>query len=1519
MATSNEVSPARAAGSRSVRAALVACAVAVLSLGALYWSYYTSRSEYLVDRDLRLLSVASAQVGESLESHKQIVRNFAETSFWCSQGKPILIYPSRGTDNLKPYLADFTDLRRGEPAESSNPPGVTSNNGFSVRLDASKTTVSIEYKGIGSAAGKQNPDECPLTGPPHAVGLVPLDGIIKKVFDKPLFSVFDDIFVASASDDPSTASKSAEILEQVQPHSAQAQRGISARGNRSVANQNAPGLLVLANLTGIRDRDTKDGDLNVDLLRRETRSSNVEIAGRRYFLLTQPIDFEGHHWIIGGLVDRQSFISDATEISMSLIELAVAALVLLVCCWPFLKVAFSGKGEPVTRADVVMGGVATLLAGGMIALLLVDLFAYNHIETVADDQQRAFAAAMVDDLRAGMNSIVQAAEQMRGFTAGYAAGYQVTETTQGKGITHSSGDFKRDPQSKKLDYTYFSEVAWVNDLGDQVVQVAMQGGPPPLPSVARRQYFRALVDADAFSHSWTWVDRAQSRHEFVIEPVRALATGASQAVIAFPVRDPKLPSLKAFTVTFPFVEATQHLVSPDITYAIVDGSGNVMFGSDPDRNQIENVFTETDQNRQLRAAVGARQEDFVETKYWGEDTQVLVTPLSGMPWTLLTFRDKRLLRTMNLETLVITMTLFLIHLGVMVFTVVAVLLLRPSYRIPWVWPAESRLLFWKRVRLLYGVSVAAFILVICCLVPAARLGAVVLVPFHAFLSSYLILDDRTKRLAYGLSIAAWMSTTVILTWGSLKAPVAPEVIARDGAIVLIRLALLLCLMITLFCVLIRPKELERVRWREFARTYVACGVLFVILISILPMIACFQAALTIELEALVKSGQRRMADMFLQRIELLAQTSWADAPRIARSYPIPFFYESFWCIQPAEKYISPCGDASTARLARLVPTESFRFARNDVGDLIEEYLPIYTEGSMELRALQSGKAADNSWFALRARRVMALSRNLDLSYPARQKLIAEFQDDVGKLISTEASARWMEQINDGRAQLTIVSRLPSMLPEWLRPTDPIRPFPREDKDFLHGEARAVFPAKSRDPVAPPWLVAAAFVLAAIVACGLLVWAVRFAARRIFLYDLREPRWLDTPLKQPLGEHLFLVHAPGNLSTLICLEDVQQLSFNDLRDVEPYFDELGLPPNKWAAHLARIDGDRRRAILCKGFGDDLGDIGLTRRKFAFIESMLRLTDCTIIISSPVSPALFLNLYGDLDADTRARWEKVLAGFVWIDETRLLPRAAAPVHDDTPVPSAWERAQAACRGLLKAWSEGLVRLKAGNMGERIQKNVSDARLHLETVRKRVGMWFMQFTAKGREARDRADDEEWITRETAPSPFLLTFADRLRSLPGGRTQMLDELREGAERYYQALWTMCSQPERVALYHVAHYGVANANNRSVLRRLVARGLLRRDGELHLFNSTFRQFVLARAGEIREQCEMEPESRSTFDRVRVPMFVAILVILAVIVGTQKELANATGAILTALATGLPMIVKLIGTFTDRRVVTAES
>ena len=150
--------------------------------------------------------------------------------------------------------------------------------------------------------------------------------------------------------------------------------------------------------------------------------------------------------------------------------------------------------------------------------------------------------------------------------------------------------------------------------------------------------------------------------------------------------------------------------------------------------------------------------------------------------------------------------------------------------------------------------------------------------------------------------------------------------------------------------------------------------------------------------------------------------------------------------------------------------------------------------------------------------------------------------------------------------------------------------------------------------------------------------------------------------------------------------------------------------------------------------------------------------------------------------------------------------------------------------------------------------------------------------------------------------------------RRRLLDEICERAETYFAGLWSSCRQDEKLLLYQLAQNGLANGRNRRTLRRLIARGLVRRNPNLELFAESFRLYVLE-AAERENIVTIAREARgaSTWDSLRLPFFVIIISFLLLLFATQKDMLTTTTALATALTTGLPVLMKLVGVFTERR------
>jgi hypothetical protein len=407
----------------------------------------------------------------------------------------------------------------------------------------------------------------------------------------------------------------------------------------------------------------------------------------------------------------------------------------------------------------------------------------------------------------------------------------------------------------------------------------------------------------------------------------------------------------------------------------------------------------------------------------------------------------------------------------------------------------------------------------------------------------------------------------------------------------------------------------------------------------------------------------------------------------------------------------------------------------------------------------------------------------------------------------------------------------------------------------------------RASAAATWAYVGMGILVALPLLGVCWLAATFIARRVLLIDVGEPEWLvPLPLSPSLGEHIFLVRRD---------RDAAALTGNDpmghgLPFLEVSFEDLDRN-GRWSAMLEKLDGSEAgRNVRAIDFEYGINDGAVNERKLQWLERMQLLPDRTVIIVSTVTPAYVFT---------------------------TPPPSALPADSVLPYFERW-----------RALFERFVCITAEELELR----------HDEWLRRQKFRTVSQLNA--------SEPKTWLEKETAHNSFLRQLAKEIEGeekarrdegrfdARADREHLLDEIGERAETYYAGLWASCHADEKLLLFQLAHSGLANGRNRRLLRRLMARGLVRREPNLELFSETFRLYVLgaARREDIAGRAHAQRPA-STWDSLRVPFFIVIISFLLLLFATQQDLLTTTGALATALTTGLPIIMKLLGVFTERR------
>ncbi len=147
----------------------------------------------------------------------------------------------------------------------------------------------------------------------------------------------------------------------------------------------------------------------------------------------------------------------------------------------------------------------------------------------------------------------------------------------------------------------------------------------------------------------------------------------------------------------------------------------------------------------------------------------------------------------------------------------------------------------------------------------------------------------------------------------------------------------------------------------------------------------------------------------------------------------------------------------------------------------------------------------------------------------------------------------------------------------------------------------------------------------------------------------------------------------------------------------------------------------------------------------------------------------------------------------------------------------------------------------------------------------------------------------------------------------QILEEFGERAEGYYQALWASCSSGEQLVIEHLAEERLVNEKNRRVIRRLMARGFIRREPNFKLMNETFRRFVISSSHKAEVLAIEREAAPSAWDRLRTPLFTGLAASIIFFLATQQELLDGLAASLTGVTAGLPAILRLLHVFGGNR------
>jgi hypothetical protein len=885
-----------------------------------YYSLYVGNSlEYLKGRDLRLLATVGAQVQASIDDHEKVLSSFANyygPRKFADQFDCIVKEATKASIEIFAYVAPAL------PDGGRAPVAPCPSNSASIQpVDQTVGAVqAIRARFVDDAGIVWTRNKGPDDRHGDEISFrVELNSMLGPLFEH---QVGDDVFDAVMLVTPS---------------------------GRVIFSEGAPDL-QLTSLDGVL-RHQPDGNWKEQTFTGTGRVSqvlDVQISGGKYVLYLQPCcrnlwdstHFEKESgWVVAGLTESGKLRSNSMAVSFSVMAFLGGLILLAVFSWPFLKLTLMGPENRLPLIDVIAVGICSLLTVSLVMLFLVDWYSYRRLKEDLDQQLEALSG---DVQRNVGDEISRAYAQMRSLDVW-------TDGVKDAGRISNLFDQPGMEKQRNAQYPFFESFALINAEGMQHRKWAVDNFATPLIPTGAREYFRHWRDRPAPLGTADIPSEPEARARYAyahtwLESIRSATTGRKEAVLSMPTR--LHTGITVAAMTIPMVSLNEVALPPGFKFAVIDARGRVMFHSDPRHNLDEQFFLETDSSRRLRSAVSARRDENLNIRYFGQDYRAYVAPLgslNGSSWSIVTLFDRQLLRTVNIEWLVTTMLFTVIYASLYIAICVLVLVLKPGYRAPWIWPDPAKRQDYRHLIVVYTVFAAAGVLAMYGLRGRHLLTFGWVAPFIVWMATYLTLSRKA-----GVPVERrWMWRAAAVGLSLLLFTVVAPAGGSGVAVGLLMVAGVLTSSIR-----IGPRV---------PNPYLTAAMLLLVLTAVMPTAAFFQVAHVIQVDSYVKYGQLTLARESQARTERLSKRPGQTTGPLARLRGDLGRYGTFFygtrvidASAPAGVIDDVCKDATAADADRQDP-------RYELPKVLEDFLPYYSESSVGMRELLHDRSSDHAW------------------------------------------------------------------------------------------------------------------------------------------------------------------------------------------------------------------------------------------------------------------------------------------------------------------------------------------------------------------------------------------------------------------------------------------------------------------------------------------------------------------------------------------------------------------------------
>ncbi len=428
--------------------------------------------------------------------------------------------------------------------------------------------------------------------------------------------------------------------------------------------------------------------------------TQVEVGAKTYHLFLQPLKGTLESGtIIGGFLSNERFKSAVMQVDSKAVVLILIGFVLFLLSIPFIKLAVMSKYENLNISDVVLI-LASFLIGTMVLTLLVF---YLHHAVGGEKNIKSKLAGLNEEIRDSLSHELNYAydaltmlDNLKIESIGDSSYVSVLSNDLRDDLKLREDNESSWPEirdSLKNTYPFFKTIFWMDNTGQQLFSFTRRNFSGGLVKLSQRKYFK---------NAGEWLLNSPDDN-FMLESIISVTSGEKLAALS---KESKLqlnslgkngskPKVKVAAMTSSMYSIINTIMEPGFGFCVITQNGDVLFHSNTDKNLQENFINESSDNAGIYSAISGRKPVHFSTSYQNTNHSCYISPIGHVPLYLITFHDNEYESSVELSSLLVTISLCIIVLifCVFLFVLISILLYRPTTlhrkTNPFFWLAKS--------------------------------------------------------------------------------------------------------------------------------------------------------------------------------------------------------------------------------------------------------------------------------------------------------------------------------------------------------------------------------------------------------------------------------------------------------------------------------------------------------------------------------------------------------------------------------------------------------------------------------------------------------------------------------------------------------------------------------------------------------------------------------------------------------------------------------------------------------------